>query len=50
LLDTAAATTAPAPLRPAARFRDLRPWLALAAGLLFALERTLATRRTAPAA
>ncbi|RTQ53752.1 hypothetical protein EJV47_03185 [Hymenobacter gummosus] len=36
--------------RPAARFRDLRPWVALAAGLLFALERVLAARRPAPTA
>ncbi|WP_375417835.1 BatA domain-containing protein [uncultured Hymenobacter sp.] len=34
---------------PAFRLTDLRPWLVLVAGLLFALERWLAWRRTRPA-
>ena len=36
-------TSPPAP--PAFRVTDLRPWLVLAAGLLFLLERLLARRR-----
>ncbi|OON70766.1 BatA domain-containing protein [Hymenobacter sp. CRA2] len=34
-------------LRPRTAYTDLRPWAALAAGLLFALERLLARRRPA---
>ena len=40
--------TAPTPaVPPAFRFTDLRPWLVLAAGLLFLLERLLARKREA---
>ena len=41
----AAPTKTSPPVLPAFRVTDLRPWLVLAAGLLFLLERLLARRR-----
>ena len=41
----AASTKTSPPVPPAFRVTDLRPWLVLAAGLLFLLERLLARRR-----
>ena len=43
--DNAAPTKPSMPAPPAFRVTDLRPWLVLAAGLLFLLERLLARRR-----
>jgi hypothetical protein len=44
------AATAPAAPQTAAPWLDLRPWVALAAGLLFVLERLFAGRRRSLAA
>ncbi|KUG06121.1 BatA domain-containing protein [Solirubrum puertoriconensis] len=49
VLAYAPADTPEKSLRPATRYADLQPWVALAAGLLFALERVVTRRRTSTA-
>ncbi|WP_262696957.1 BatA domain-containing protein [Hymenobacter oligotrophus] len=49
VLAHASADTPERNLQPATRYADLQPWVALAAGLLFGLERLFARRRTSTA-
>ncbi|UYZ58550.1 BatA domain-containing protein [Hymenobacter latericus] len=49
VLASAPADTPAKSLRPTTRHADLQPWVALAAGLLFGLERLVARRRTSTA-